>query len=90
MVSMMEPLWFNAGIVTNGRYYRRLPLSSTDDHLRYHFRCVNLSEDDASEISESSVFHFRLHLCNLLTDPFFHSGVCMSFLSGEDWLAYSE
>ena len=35
--------------------------SSTDDHhRRYHFRCVNLNEDDASEMSESSVFHFHL------------------------------
>ncbi|KAF8265068.1 hypothetical protein EI94DRAFT_1736716 [Lactarius quietus] len=24
----------------------------------YHFRCVNLNEDDASEISESFIFHF--------------------------------
>jgi hypothetical protein len=57
---MMEPLWFNAGIVMNGRYRCHLPFLGTDDHLRYHFRCVNLSEDDASEISESSVFHFCL------------------------------
>jgi hypothetical protein len=28
---------------------------STDDRRRYHFRCVNLNEDDASEISESFV-----------------------------------
>ena len=68
-----------------GHYYR-LFLPSADDYRRYHFRCVNLNEDDANEISESFVFHFRFHRRNLLC----HSGICMSCLSGEDWLAYSE
>lgn len=68
-----------------GHYYR-LFLPSTDDYRRYHFRCVNLNEDDANEISESFLFHFRFHRHNVLC----HSGICMSCLSGEDWLAYSE
>lgn len=62
------------------------PFPSTDDHRRYHFGCVNLNEDDASEISESFGLYFCLHRHNLLR----HSGICMSCLSGEDWLAYSE
>ena len=85
----MEPLWFNAGIVMNGQTSSSSPSPSTDDRRRYHFRCVNLNEDDASEISKSFVFYFRLHRCNILTD-LYYSGICMSFLSGEDWLAYSE
>jgi hypothetical protein len=56
---MTEPLWFNAELVTNGQHFftplSLLLLSRTAliYFPRYHFRCVQLSEDDAGEISES-------------------------------------
>lgn len=65
---MTEPLWFNVGPVMNGQCHsvsfpHFLPLSFARSNewcsylTRYHFRCIQLSEDDASEISES-YFHF--------------------------------
>ena len=54
---------------------------------RYHFRCVPLSEDDASEISES---RYSLYPSTPLTNSTPFSGVCVPHVSGKDWQAYSE
>jgi hypothetical protein len=55
---------------------------------RYHFRCIQLSEDDASEIRESYFIFTRINYARLMHP--ISSGVCVSFMSGEDWQAYSE
>ncbi|KAI0269042.1 hypothetical protein BGY98DRAFT_1016187, partial [Russula aff. rugulosa BPL654] len=58
---MTEPLWFNVELVTNGQHlFTPFPLLLPSFHpsngtdipcsSRYHFRCIQLSEDDASEI----------------------------------------
>ena len=65
------------------------PFSNGTDILyssRYHFRCVELGEDDANEISESLYYLFQSPLTNSIT----FSVVCVPHLSGKDWPAYSE